>query len=396
MNAIKEKFWFIITFILLFIFFSSQMLLQATENLENNFGFNNTIFSLSGALAFGLILLQVLTYKRYYNNINVPFVTPLKFFLFIEAIWMIISMKSFSLYDIFRLTSSTIFPLATLYFGIIVSKIFKSKQLFMILLFGFFLMISTYSTIYSIVIQNTIIRPIMVASYIIILLPILFLIDNKYLKITLFLISVTIAISCMKRSIPIALAFGSLSYYFCVQYTNKKSIFKMVLGLIIIISFMSFFLLNYDFIDISVTLERFASLEDDGGSGRDVIFNKALGIFYNSDFLTQLFGQGYMAVIKRIGFSAHNDFIEILVDFGIIGLIFYLTFILKLIITIKKQISKKNVYASIMLFSLVEFFVLSMVSHIIIYPIFMLFTLTWGCCLGSSQITQKLVSVKAL
>ena len=77
------------------------------------------------------------------------------------------------------------------------------------------------------------------------------------------------------------------------------------------------------------------------------------------------FGHGFDAVEANLGQSAHNEYLEILYDFGIIGfLIFFL--IILLLIKCYKQSFNRPVFA----FALVSMLVTMMFSHIIIYPTF--------------------------
>ena len=97
--------------------------------------------------------------------------------------------------------------------------------------------------------------------------------------------------------------------------------------------------------------------------------------------ISLLFGRGWQGSIRtaKISVTCHNDFLEVLIDFGIIGFICYISFIILLITMCLKMIKNKHIYAPAMGASLAMFFVSSMVSHIIIYPWYLLeFFLFWG------------------
>ncbi len=95
-------------------------------------------------------------------------------------------------------------------------------------------------------------------------------------------------------------------------------------------------------------LERF---EDKSGSGRDQIYSTILNGIKDSSIATLLFGHGFYATAdltqKSLGYNvavvAHNDWLEVAYDFGLLGLILYLSILFSLLrVTIKsnKQYSR--------------------------------------------------------
>lgn len=73
---------------------------------------------------------------------------------------------------------------------------------------------------------------------------------------------------------------------------------------------------------------RFMSEDMSDGSGRTVIWAAGLGTFLQKDTLIHLFGAGYgaadsMASLSGILFSPHNNFLQILFDFGAVGLFLF-------------------------------------------------------------------------
>lgn len=69
---------------------------------------------------------------------------------------------------------------------------------------------------------------------------------------------------------------------------------------------------------------RMAYTMEGGSSGRDSIFSHAWNIFINSDIIGAIFGHGAVATIRIIGIAAHNDWLEILINQGLLGVIVYL------------------------------------------------------------------------
>ena len=72
---------------------------------------------------------------------------------------------------------------------------------------------------------------------------------------------------------------------------------------------------------VNVT-NRFEAMNEDEGNGRLDIYSDVFVQYLDSDLFSQLFGHGYnMVSVVLKGPSAHNDFLEVLYDYGIIGFI---------------------------------------------------------------------------
>ena len=77
--------------------------------------------------------------------------------------------------------------------------------------------------------------------------------------------------------------------------------------------------------------------------------------------------------------TAHNDYLEVLYDFGIIAFVLYVSFVVQLLKMCRRLIAMKSEYAPAIGASLAIFFVNSMVSHIWIYNQYLIiFALFWG------------------
>lgn len=71
--------------------------------------------------------------------------------------------------------------------------------------------------------------------------------------------------------------------------------------------------------------ERFASLSDDGGSSRTIIMANLLDQWVSApSLITQLAGFGFYGTVWIGPNVAHNDLLELLIDFGVIGVALYL------------------------------------------------------------------------
>lgn len=128
-------------------------------------------------------------------------------------------------------------------------------------------------------------------------------------------------------------------------------------------------------------VDRLNEMEESEGSGRLEIYSRYLNYIGSDDMFHWIFGHGWEGSIRDSGVkvTCHNDFLEIFIDFGIIGFVAYIFFWLSLIKLCMKMIHDKHDYAPAMGASIAIFFVNSMVAHIFIYSWYMiLFALFWG------------------
>ena len=116
---------------------------------------------------------------------------------------------------------------------------------------------------------------------------------------------------------------------------RSKNNLRVIIKIFLVLSLSSTFMLiisNYISADI---LNRFSldSIVSSEGTGRYQIWEDALTIFYNSNFIRILFGYGSGTIIDvyanngYLNAVAHNIFIEKLIENGIIGFSIYVYFI---------------------------------------------------------------------
>ena len=168
--------------------------------------------------------------------------------------------------------------------------------------------------------------------------------------------------------------------YFRDFLYKNNNLKQWILGIVVIISCI---LVYQNFSSsLSDVSQRFEMIEDDGGNGREMIYKDVIERYASSDIVSQLFGKGYNSVTgtdKTRALSAHNDFLEVLYDYGAIGFVFYLLIHLSLIKWAILLFRRKSPMAFPVLVSYVCFIVMSMVSHLIIYPTYFgLLTSFWA------------------
>ena len=206
--------------------------------------------------------------------------------------------------------------------------------------------------------------------FVLALLPFVFLLSKRY-KYIFLILAIAAAFYSFKRSAALYTAIIIvISLYFDFWYHKKISLFKTVIIPIILVIGLVYGLTYLNNSTDGFLLSRFENISDDGGSGRIDIWKDTLNKFKASGIELQIAGHGFNAVIKASPFSAHNDFLEMLYDFGIIGLSLYILFIILMVFCILKYKNSDDRYYQAGIVMLTIFFIMSMVSHLWLYPSF--------------------------
>lgn len=189
--------------------------------------------------------------------------------------------------------------------------------------------------------------------YCLCLLPFILSLDNKKIKSIGLIMCVVVTLLSFKRGAIITMFLMFLGYIIVDGIINHKkfmNITKLLLILfasIILIGIINQYSNNY-------LLNRFGinSLLD--GSGRHAIQQKAIESIKNRGVIQLLFGLGSGSTTNNLGITTHNDYIEFLYCFGIVGLVLYikhgLIVINNFLISLKKHDKHLPYYFMLMLF----------------------------------------------
>jgi O-antigen ligase len=150
-----------------------------------------------------------------------------------------------------------------------------------------------------------------------------------------------------------------------------------------------FFVVEYFNLDIFYEL---SNLTSDGGSNRDILYQEVFESIINMPYISLFLGLGYNAVaLSSSAFSsAHNDFLEIIYDYGFIGLILYILFIIKIVKYNIILYKDSSIYAEGFSVSIILFLVISMFSHLILYQTYFFYLLIyWGIHIGKIDLAKR-------
>lgn len=174
----------------------------------------------------------------------------------------------------------------------------------------------------------------------------------RYQKQNFWLFSVAILFTLMSGKRGALITFVFLIVYalsnFKRVFKNFKFDWKAILFLVILFA-IGFYFVEYAYDSLTF---RLANIENEErgtiGSGRDVIWLTLITFWLDGSFFNQLFGYGFYSAYTIEGHIAHNDFIEYLIDFGILGFLLWSIIMTKFYKNIKR-VKKYDSYLYIML-----------------------------------------------
>lgn len=203
-------------------------------------------------------------------------------------------------------------------------------------------------------------------------LPFLLCLKKNYLRISGMVVILTALLFSLKRGGLVGFTTAIMAYWLVYNFSHNKKKFSFgtfLLSFFVIVAFIYFYI-YFDEMTGNLLSTRFQNIQDDGGSGRLDIYSVVWSHIKDSSFSKLLFGHGWNAVKMECGLnrSAHNDFLEILYDFGIIVFAIYILFYVSFFKLVISLVKVRSFYAAPLCATLVLVFANSMVSHVIYYP----------------------------
>lgn len=170
------------------------------------------------------------------------------------------------------------------------------------------------------------------------LLPLLFLMKNNIQKWGSLMVCIFFLVMGAKRGNLLAAVIPLVLFVYASLKNSRRAVLKTILVLAVIIG--AAFITYHWVMNNEYLLYRVEKTQAGNSSGRDVIYSHAWHIWYDSDnFLQLLFGLGFDATLHHPmmeGLHAHCDWLEILVDYGLLGILLYLFVFIILALQIRK------------------------------------------------------------
>jgi O-antigen ligase len=170
------------------------------------------------------------------------------------------------------------------------------------------------------------------------LLPMLFFMKNNVQKWATLMICLFYILLSAKRGNILAAVIPTGLFVFSMLKDSRQSVLKTVIVLVIIVG--GALMVNHWVETNDFLLLRIERAKEGSSSGRDVIYRAAWDAWSDSDnIITLLLGYGTDATthLSSTGYHrAHNDWLECLVDYGLIGALFYLMIFISLVVQIRE------------------------------------------------------------
>ena len=161
--------------------------------------------------------------------------------------------------------------------------------------------------------------------YFAMLVPLLGVIINKKLAIPILMVSVYFCVGSAKRGAILCLLSGLiLFFYYSTAFASRKKRYQIIIVVIAMLIGVVYF--SYEFYMENELLQRRLEktvAENDTG-GRDSIYSALIFYYFGGNLLNMLFGFGFDKTVEAAGNFAHMDWLELLIDNGLLGVILYL------------------------------------------------------------------------
>jgi len=165
-------------------------------------------------------------------------------------------------------------------------------------------------------------------------LPFVFLLDNKKLQYVLLLVIVFVVLYCQKRSSTIIILTVAAMMLFDGGTSTRR-------GWIILIAIVATYFVAQYFMSayLDNIAYRMRTINEDQGSGRIVLWADIFNALSDNNIIEWIFGRGEGSITQTRHPNAHNDALQLLFEYGIIGVVFYFTFVVR---AIKKTIALRQ------------------------------------------------------
>lgn len=228
------------------------------------------------------------------------------------------------------------------------------------------------------------------------IIPMIPLLKRKIYINLVMIIVLILAVISLKRGAVFLVSISLLAVIVFQVKSFKGMSVKEKMGYMLIF-FFSFFLFS-DFLlelyDNSTGLYmRVEQTMEGGTSGRDSMYGKIMVDFFDSDIFNVVFGHGIYSTVNLIGNYAHNDYLEVLYDLGLVGFCFLILFYIKVYTLLKyteSDIDLKCTLILIMIFLYIKSFYSMCIYDFNSFPAFIML----GYVLGHIKMRKQNINLR--
>jgi O-antigen ligase len=220
--------------------------------------------------------------------------------------------------------------------------------------------------------------------------PVLLLVNKKWVRSVTIVLSILIVLVTGKRSATIAIALVLLTYILDSTSSGERKKGSTI-GIIIFVMVLYFVISRYLEGTFLGVINRLGSMQEDRGSGRLTIYQDVINVLKENNFADWLVGRGRGSIKITRHSNAHNDALQMLFEFGIVGLIGYimlLVYIFKRLIVLRK--SKSTTYLSYAT-SVIITVVLGLVSNLVVFHSYFAFICAYWGIVEAEMVNKNLI-----
>ena len=209
--------------------------------------------------------------------------------------------------------------------------------------------------------------------FVILPVPVVLITRNKRLRNIILIAATFIAVLSMKRSMMLAMVlFWVILGFKYVLGGAKKGVAILLSILVIVAAYGSFRIVNN--VSGGALSSRFND-EEDISNGREYIYTITLDMIMKSSLADKILGHGHNAVGRDsiLEVSAHNEFLEITYDYGILILIVYLGLWVYVVKEWWYHYHNETEFLIPYTLSICIFAVMAMVSQLVLYVSYFLY-----------------------
>jgi len=302
-----------------------------------------------GTCVFFLIKVYIRGYANYIVNLIILFIAMNLLWLLFSTISPSANLRSMVM--TLKATSIALLPLFPFYYA--GCEKYDIKKILIIFLFIYIgISIFSFYKMGNLMMNNLNKEQVVnnIGYNFVLLMPYLLLIKKRKIIILPCLMIMIYYLSLSSKRGAILCFIGAIIIYFVYIYKHSEMNKNKALGIFFLLLTITLSFAYYTISQNEYMISRFDSISEKT-SGRDIIFNTIYNHFENNtSAFTILFGSGYGATLDIIGAYAHNDLLEIIINFGLLGLTLYLILVGSFIKwSTSKKISSEHRYIVLMI-----------------------------------------------
>lgn len=212
---------------------------------------------------------------------------------------------------------------------------------------SFFFLFYVFSSFYAVYNINLVYKRIPVINfsyYVIVFFPWVSMITKKKIRRFFYFLILAVVLISFKRGAIIVFPLMIMGYIIIKSKIEGRRIAWFGKSMLIGISFVCG-LIIVDFLAEGFLLNRFTPESLAIGSGRFELYRSAINNIVDRSFIDLLIGFGSGSSVKYLGTGVHNEWLEFLFSFGVIGVIFYTLFLFSLFFRLSKLIKENSKYS---------------------------------------------------